>query len=306
MDEEFKLLKNEIKQVLLEIQEHVLNVQNPFSGAGAFGFSPAAAVAEYQAQAAPPPPPQQPQAGGGGIGGITIDASGAGGSGHGGAGGAGVSPSRGHEQASQREPPSPRAEERRDDRPSEAEDYQDAREDDYEERVSERPRSRRARRPAPSPRRGGRGAERPEYDEEDERPRAARHDYEPDDDDEADEPEAPARDSERSDRKMDLITLAGIAHWTDKLVRRVGREQTQHLLEVVARTGRISDRTKEVILALVPVFERRESQSALTPKQIIVMLAQLDGLMGTGVRADARLLPFLLEDDSEGFPLTRQ
>ena len=35
MDEELQLLKNEIKQVLLEIQEHVLNIQNPFSGGGA-------------------------------------------------------------------------------------------------------------------------------------------------------------------------------------------------------------------------------------------------------------------------------
>ena len=32
VDEELKLLKNEIKQVLLEIQEQVLSVQNPFSG----------------------------------------------------------------------------------------------------------------------------------------------------------------------------------------------------------------------------------------------------------------------------------
>ena len=40
MDEELKLLKNEIKQVLLEVQEHVLNVQSPFAGAGGAGFAP--------------------------------------------------------------------------------------------------------------------------------------------------------------------------------------------------------------------------------------------------------------------------
>ena len=33
MDEELKLLKNEIKQVLLEVQEHVLSAQNPFTSA---------------------------------------------------------------------------------------------------------------------------------------------------------------------------------------------------------------------------------------------------------------------------------
>jgi len=37
MDEELKLIKNEIKQVLLEIQEHVLMVQNPFTAVVARG-----------------------------------------------------------------------------------------------------------------------------------------------------------------------------------------------------------------------------------------------------------------------------
>ena len=35
LDEEQKLLKNEIKQVLLEIQEQVLTVQNPFTNMAA-------------------------------------------------------------------------------------------------------------------------------------------------------------------------------------------------------------------------------------------------------------------------------
>ena len=44
MDEELKLLKNEIKQILLDIQEHVLSVENPFSGAGASAFAAAPAA----------------------------------------------------------------------------------------------------------------------------------------------------------------------------------------------------------------------------------------------------------------------
>ena len=42
MDEELKLLKNEIKQILLDIQEHVLSVENPFSGPSVFAAAPAA------------------------------------------------------------------------------------------------------------------------------------------------------------------------------------------------------------------------------------------------------------------------
>ena len=47
VEEELKLLKNEIKQVLLEVQEHVLSAQNPFVG---------------QAPVIAPPPPPLPAA----------------------------------------------------------------------------------------------------------------------------------------------------------------------------------------------------------------------------------------------------
>ena len=78
MDSEIKLLKNEIKQVLMDIQEHVLTVQNPFSAmivakqeappagnapAGNGSASAAATAAEPQetkAEAAPPPLPPPP------------------------------------------------------------------------------------------------------------------------------------------------------------------------------------------------------------------------------------------------------
>ena len=54
MDEELTLLKNEIKQVLLEIQEHVLNIQNPFSS-GPASMSMGVTVAAVPAAAASEP-----------------------------------------------------------------------------------------------------------------------------------------------------------------------------------------------------------------------------------------------------------
>ena len=53
MDEELKLIKNEIKQVLLEIQEHVLAVQNPFTAVVTRGRPDAAA--DSAADSAPVP-----------------------------------------------------------------------------------------------------------------------------------------------------------------------------------------------------------------------------------------------------------
>ena len=60
MDEELQLLKNEIKQVLLEVQEHVLNVQNPFGGTAA--FAPQSNKQDAPVVAAPAPAPVPPVA----------------------------------------------------------------------------------------------------------------------------------------------------------------------------------------------------------------------------------------------------
>jgi len=68
MEEELNLLKNEIKQNLLDLQEHVLNVQNPFSSAGgASGFvtgvpdrEPTSVAASAGGSGQTPPTPQAP------------------------------------------------------------------------------------------------------------------------------------------------------------------------------------------------------------------------------------------------------
>lgn len=82
MDEEMKLLKNEIKQVLLEIQEQVLNAQNPFNVQAPAAMGAVVAPAPRQpapepiAQAAPAAPaaPMGPII----IGGMTNDGGGGG------------------------------------------------------------------------------------------------------------------------------------------------------------------------------------------------------------------------------------
>ena len=43
----------------------------------------------------------------------------------------------------------------------------------------------------------------------------------------------------------------------------------------------------------------------VTVKEIIATLAELDGFMGNISPEDARLLPFLLQDEMEVFPLIR-
>ena len=104
---------------------------------------------------------------------------------------------------------------------------------------------------------------------------------------------------------MDLVTLAGLAQWMDYALRRVGQEHVGTLLEVSALTGRISDESKDILLAMVPLFADRDAENPITAKSLVGILGQLDALMGQADSNEIKLLSFLLQDDSEVFPLIR-
>jgi len=105
---------------------------------------------------------------------------------------------------------------------------------------------------------------------------------------------------------MDLVTVAGLLQWTSSALRKLGKEHLVFLLDLSERTGRVPEHTRKVLEAVIPLFEVNSTQApALSVKQIVSMMAQLDGFLGNVSPADSRLLPFLLQDDLEVFPLIR-
>ena len=113
---------------------------------------------------------------------------------------------------------------------------------------------------------------------------------------------APIEEEQQS--VMNLVTIAGLAQWTHRVLNKVGRENLESILEVSELTGRIPKETKDVLLALVPLFEANESDEGdISAKEIVSLLAQLDGFLGHVSPADTRLFPFLLQDELEVFPL---
>lgn len=113
---------------------------------------------------------------------------------------------------------------------------------------------------------------------------------------------APIEEEQQS--VMNLITIAGLAQWTHRVLNKVGRENLESILEVSELTGRIPKETKDVLIALVPLFEANESdEGEISAKEIVSLLAQLDGFLGHVSPADTRLFPFLLQDELEVFPL---
>lgn len=111
-----------------------------------------------------------------------------------------------------------------------------------------------------------------------------------------------ARSAAKRRDGLDLVTLAGLAQWTEKVLKKVGRENLETLIELSQKTGRLSAEYREVLLTFVRLFDSKEGGHAITAKQVVSVLAQLDGLLGTA-SADARLMSFLLQDSLEDLPL---
>ena len=106
-------------------------------------------------------------------------------------------------------------------------------------------------------------------------------------------------------KELNLITIASLAQWSARVINRIGSEHFGTLVELSSMTERISPEVKEVLLVLVPLLEGRDSGSGLAAKDLVALLAQLDGLLGNTSSEEARLLPFLLPDDLEVLPLIR-
>ena len=96
---------------------------------------------------------------------------------------------------------------------------------------------------------------------------------------------------------VDLMTVAGMAHFASSFVERFGMERLEGLLAVSERLGRIDPERKELVLTLGQLFEDGTG-STPTARGLIALLAQLDGLAGSTTPADVRVLPYLLHDDA--------
>ena len=96
---------------------------------------------------------------------------------------------------------------------------------------------------------------------------------------------------------LDLMTVAGMAHFASNFVDRFGMERLESLLTVSEHLGRIGPERKDLVLTLGQLFSGGDG-SVPTARGIVALLAQLDGLAGSTTPEDVRVLPYLLYDDA--------
>ena len=324
MDEELQLVKNEIKHVLLEIQEQVLNIQNPFTavimdgGSERRAVAPERAVRDPQSSAANsdqrgPQEAQQPQQQGAANqipqGGFPPGQMGGGG-GAGPGGGQYFGPNG--QQSENYNPSGPTG------GPNQSRDESNrfGFEPDGQDTVAFSAKES----VGPNGHHDDRDAVSDLFDNSDDLlfdERDSRSDTEEEEEGPLGEaPSSPtgkksratkasASDSDGKGEAMDLITLAGLAQWVDRMLRKGGKDYVEAFLDVSEVTGRLTKNRKDTMLTLVRLLSHNSARSPVSVKEVVWMLAQLDGLLGTGSASDARLLPFLLQDDLEVLPLIR-
>ena len=115
------------------------------------------------------------------------------------------------------------------------------------------------------------------------------------------EPDRPAQDTSA----VDLVTVAGLATWTDQVMGKIGKDNLESLLAVSEITGRLSKDVKEIVFSLAHLYGDRDKEGVLTARETVSLLAQLDALTGTGTSADAKILPLLMKGEVEGPPSTQ-
>jgi archaellum component FlaD/FlaE len=342
MDEELKLVKNEIKQVLLEITEHVLNIQNPFSNvvvggglntaSGAAAAAPAAAptsTPEVAAPVAPEPAAQVPQQQNQGLD-QQLQGAGMGQGGFPGQGGSSGQQGAGTGQEGfggpqyppgfDAQPPSPQEptasvpqgtdwaqQEQRAERFSVGDDllgdYDLGDIGDLGVEVEDDWSGEKDKGVVFSDDDQDHQDDEDNYDYDDE------VDVDEVDDDVEYEKESPKRrkkakkivddepeeDEEDPTIGLDLVTLASLVQWTDRVVRTAGPEYLEALFEISEMTGRLSADLKNTLLVLVKLLSIEVDGRSVGATETVRLLAQLDGLMGNTTKEDARLLPFILK-----------
>ena len=71
------------------------------------------------------------------------------------------------------------------------------------------------------------------------------------------------------------------------------------LLELSEITGRVSKDMKETLLTFMRLLSDEFKGGAIDTREMVALLAQLDGLLGINTSSDSKLLRFLFHDDLE-------
>ncbi len=102
-----------------------------------------------------------------------------------------------------------------------------------------------------------------------------------------------------SGAKMDLATISRLAGWVTESVRRLGGERTVAILDIAALMGYVDPDLKEILAKFVSPLPG-ESSIRPTTRDYLATLVELDKLLGRDSRSEVALLSILCQAQDNG------
>lgn len=104
------------------------------------------------------------------------------------------------------------------------------------------------------------------------------------------------RSYEENGNGINLITIAGLSKWVDESTEKIGKERTEVMVEACHMVGHLSLELRDLLIKLVHLAQVEQSRKIkITTKDYLGVIAQLDSLLGYSNESEAALLTILTD-----------
>jgi hypothetical protein len=112
--------------------------------------------------------------------------------------------------------------------------------------------------------------------------------------DDEERPVARSRTGRGYNRKINLITIAGLSRWVDESTEKIGKERTEVMVEACHMVGHISTELKDLVIRLVRLSQVDvPKKGKINTRDYLGVIAQLDNLLGYNNDSEAALYSIL-------------
>ena len=105
------------------------------------------------------------------------------------------------------------------------------------------------------------------------------------------------------DKQVDLVVIAGLTQWLDQAISKLGKERTEVLIEISFTMGRLPQNLKDALVRMAHLsHQETPSGQSTTASDYLSILAQLDNLLSGSKQQDNALLSILsmMKDSKNG------
>ena len=113
------------------------------------------------------------------------------------------------------------------------------------------------------------------------------------------------KDSAAQGKQVNLLTLVGLVRWVENSVKKIGKEKVEAIVEIYRTAGYLPESHNAVIAQIIRLAEGEKPKGPVPMGVSILVLLQLDSLLGGKFQTESSILSTLFTEDG-GYPWTKQ